>query len=77
MNVTMYQPLPYNQMPPFKCIINIDIQSSINKHFIMSIYMYAICFSIKSNHALTGIVQHCRLSLYEKCDVHSVLDISV
>ena len=22
MNVTMYQPLPNNQMPPFQCIIN-------------------------------------------------------
>ena len=22
MNVTMHQPLPYNQMPPFQCIVN-------------------------------------------------------
>lgn len=22
MHITMYQPLPYNQMPPFHCIIN-------------------------------------------------------
>ena len=33
--------------------------------------------SLLSNHVLTEIVQHCRLSMnmhvcYEKCDVHSV-----
>ena len=46
MNNTMYQPLPYNQMPPFQCIIiqKFDIQSPINKDFIM--FIFAIGFSI-------------------------------
>ena len=52
-----------------------DIQSSINKHFIMSIY--AICFSIiKSctywdSSTLQALHEHACL-FYEKCDVHSV-----
>ena len=25
MNATMYQPLPYNQMPPFLCAMNLQI----------------------------------------------------
>ena len=45
MNATMYQPLPYNQIPPFQCNeLTNDTQSSINKHFIMSIY--PVCFSV-------------------------------
>ena len=53
----------------------IDIQSSINKHFIMSIY--AICFSIiKSctywdSSTLQALHEHACL-FYEKCDLHSV-----
>ena len=38
-----------------------DTQSSRNKHFTMSIY--AFCFS---NHALTGILLHYRLSMQAK-----------
>ena len=51
----------------------IDIQSSINKHFIMSIY--AICFVIiKSStywdfSTLRALHEHACL-FYEKCDVH-------
>ena len=46
MNATMYQPLPYKQMPPFQCAMNLmnGAQSSRNKNFIMSIY--AVCFSV-------------------------------
>ena len=53
----------------------IDIQSSINKHFIMSIY--ATCFSIIKSctywdcSTLQALHEHACL-FYEKCDVHSV-----
>ena len=47
-----------------------DTQSSRNKHFII-----AVCFSvIKSNHALTGILQHYRLSMnMHVCSMGSVI----
>ena len=49
-----------------------DTQASRKKHFIMSIY--AVCFSRSSNHALTGILQHYRLSMsMHVCSMRSVM----
>ena len=65
---------PLQSNPPISMYnkSTIDIHSSINKHFIMSIY--AICFSLLSNHAVTGIVQHCRLSMnMDVCFMQSVM----
>ena len=46
-----------------------DTQSSRNKHFIMSMYV-----SLSSNHALTGILQHYRLSMnMHVCSMISVM----
>ena len=41
-----------------------DTQSSRNMHFIMSTYAQFV--SLSSNHALTGILQHYRLSMQAK-----------
>ena len=49
-----------------------DSQSSINKHFIMSIIMQFA--SLSSIHALTGILQHYRLSMnMHVCSMRSVM----
>ena len=64
LNITMYQWLPHNQMPPFQCIIKQQLLifnlQLINFYDIHRIMQYV---SVLSNHALTGIVQHWRLSM--------------
>ena len=55
----------------------IDIQSSINKHFIILHILYAICVSIIKSHTywecLTAeaLHEHACLFYEEKCDVHT------
>ena len=75
MNAAMYQPLPYNQMPPLCNELTNDTQSSINKHFITSIN--AVCFSVIKSCAywdsstLQALHEHACL-FYEKCNVDGV-----
>ena len=62
MNATMYQPLSYNQMPPFQCAMNEQmILSHQEKSILLCPYMQFV--SLSSNHAHTGILQHYRLSM--------------
>ena len=68
MNATMYQLLPYNQMPSMCNELTNDTQSSINKHFIMSIY--AVCFklsiAIENMSKDTGNTPHIRLQHFSQ-----------
>ena len=52
-----------------------DAQSSRNQHFIMSIFFYYMQFvSLSSNHALTGVLPHYRLSMnMHVCSMRSVM----
>ena len=73
MNATMYQPLPYNQMPPFLCAMNLQMLLSHQEISIL-LYPYMQFVSLSSNHALTGILQHYRLSMnMHVCSMTSVM----
>ena len=73
MNATMYQPLPYNQRPPFLCAMNSQM---LLGHQEISILLcpYAVGFYvIKSctywdSSTLQALHEHACL-LYEKCNV--------
>ena len=78
MNATLYQPLPYNQMPPFQCAMN---ERMILSHQEISILLcpYMQFVSLSSNHACTywdsltlqALHEHACL-FYEKCNVDRV-----
>ena len=74
MNATMYQPLHFNQMPPFPCAMILGDQE-------ISILLcpYAVCLSIiKSctywdSSTLQALHEHaCLFLIYEKCNVDRV-----
>ena len=78
MNATMYQPLPFNQMPPFPCAMN---SRMILGHQEISILLcpYAVCFSVIKSRTYWGfstlqaLHEHAYLFLiYEKCSVDRV-----
>ena len=78
MNATMYEPLPFNQMPPFLCAMNLRMILS-HQEISTLLCPYAVCFSvIKSctywdSSTLQALHEHaCLFLIYEKCNVDRV-----
>ena len=78
MNATMYEPLPFNQMPPFLCAMNLRMILS-HQEISTLLCPYAVCFSVIKSctywdfSSLQALHEHAYLFLiYEKCNVDRV-----